>query len=127
MVVQAIVDVASSQFLSAGACVLTAGPGQLVVSMPDGVMPNLTTERYDATSPTLRRAATTDELTAASAATLNAQATAALNAQQVAKAILAEVLEVKLGRQLTVADIPTLQAMFQRAVFYYTFIVQNGL
>lgn len=45
----------------------------------------------------------------------------------VVKALLAEMLETKLGRVLTVADIPALQAMFTRTITYYKFIVNNGL
>lgn len=51
-----------------------------------------------------------------------------LNAMStVAKALCALMLDVKLNRRLTAADIPAVQAMFAQAQTYYKFIVNNGL
>jgi hypothetical protein len=46
---------------------------------------------------------------------------------QVAKALCALMLQVKLNRALTTADIPAVQQMFADARAYYKFIVNNNL
>jgi hypothetical protein len=59
------------------------------------------------------------------AATVDGDALAAMST--VAKALCALMLQVKLNRPLTTADIPQVQAMFADARKYYKFIVNNGL
>lgn len=56
----------------------------------------------------------------------NAAASGAV-AVPVVKALLATLLDQKLGRTLTTADGPALQALFTKTVGYYKFIVNNGL
>lgn len=43
------------------------------------------------------------------------------------KAMCALILDQKLNRRLTAADIPAVQALFPLAITYYKFIVNNGL
>lgn len=69
---------------------------------------------FDPTAPSVQTAATATD------------AQAAVNAT-IAKALCALMLDAKLNRRLTVADVPTVQAMFAQAVTYYEFIVSNNL
>lgn len=71
------------------------------------------------------RAAFDPTATAVVTADLDRDANAALS--KALKAVLCEVLETKLARTLTAGDASTLQAMFQKTVAYYKFIVNNGL
>lgn len=59
------------------------------------------------------------------AATIDQTALAAMTTQ--AKALCALMLQVKLNRSLTTADIPAVQQMFSDAQKYYKFTVNNGL
>lgn len=50
-----------------------------------------------------------------------------VQAMPMAKALCALILDQKLNRRLTQADIPAVQALFPLAVTYYKFIINNGL
>lgn len=59
-------------------------------------------------------------------ADVDRQSTQAVSGTAV-KAMCALVLDASLNRRLTQADIPTVQAMFNRYQTYFKFIVNNGL
>lgn len=69
---------------------------------------------FDATAP------------AVTSAQLDRDASAAVN-MAMAKALCALILDQKLNRRLTAADIPAVQALFPLAQTYYKFIINNGL
>lgn len=99
-----VIHTASGEFKYGGFYEPT-GPDQAysVVEIPDESMPDLRTERYDATSATKRRPATAQEIADYDAAQLDATAKQAAVPRAV-KAMLLFYLRDKLGRNPTAAE-----------------------
>jgi hypothetical protein len=76
------------------------------------VTPDTINERFDVTSPTLRRAATSAEITAASQAVVDATAQNDIDTDKKIRAAVLTSLRGRLGRNPTAAEIAAERAVF---------------
>jgi hypothetical protein len=108
-----IVDVATNLFKRGGFCDVTPVDGtEALVVLPDETMPDVVNERYDVTSPTRRRQATSQEIAAASATALDASAISRIDSDKGIKAAVITSLWGRLGRQPTSAEITAERTRF---------------